>query len=202
MCLPIYVLTPYNLHPDTTLTYDSSPLFTITYTSLSLYTYPISLLDAVVVVSKTNLPSMEVDVEIDEMCVGHAAGKQVSLAKGGLRVRSRVALNDGAALLVKYVYIHEFPAPHTPLYHHFTHKSPTHSQITHSSHTNLFTHCSDRYNTSITATCNGSLKLVKRDRSVIEASDSGEVNFRPRSAFDAAAQKVFEEECADAYVNF
>ena len=100
---------------------------------------------------------MEIDLEIDAMCVGHAAGKQVSLAKGGLRVRSRVALNDGAAMILKY-------------------------------------------NTSITAPTNGSLKLVKRDRSIVEALDNGEVNFKPRAAFDAAAQKEFAEECEDTYV--
>jgi len=107
-------------------------------------------------ISKKNLPTVEVDLELDAMCIGHAIGKQVSIAKGGLRVRSRVALTDGSAMMVKY-------------------------------------------NTSITAECNGSLKLVKRDGTVIMALDTGVVTLSPKTAWDAAALAEFKDEAKDAY---
>jgi hypothetical protein len=56
----------------------------------------------VVYIEKAGLPSLEVDLEIETMCDGHARGKQIALNKGGLRVRSRIALCDGSALLLKY----------------------------------------------------------------------------------------------------
>ena len=119
-------------------------------------TKSLTLKDSVAIISKPNLPTIEIDMEIDSMCIEHALGKQVSIAKGGLRVRSRIALSDGSALMVKY-------------------------------------------DTRITAECNGSIKLVKRDRTVIHVIDSGEVTVSPRASWDQAADVEFKEEAKDAY---
>ena len=72
-------------------------------------------------------------------------------------MRSRLSLNDGSALLIKY-------------------------------------------DTRITATTNGSLKLVRRDRTVITANDEGEVQVFPKEVWDAAAANSFVAECKDTYV--
>lgn len=47
-------------------------------------------------------PTMEIDLEIDRMCRDHSRGLQVPIAKGGERVRSRLAMSDGTAILIKY----------------------------------------------------------------------------------------------------
>lgn len=47
-------------------------------------------------------PTVEMDLEIDRMCRDHSRGIQVPIAKGGERVRSRLALADGTAILIKY----------------------------------------------------------------------------------------------------
>ena len=111
---------------------------------------------AVVFVSKPGLPSVEVDLDIDRMSFRHAQGLQVPIAKGGERVRARVALQDGSALMIKY-------------------------------------------DTRITSATNGSLKLVRRDRSVIVALDNGQVDYFPASAWTAQAQGIFEQECEDGW---
>ena len=74
------------------------------------------------------------DLEIDSMCCGHAKGEQVPISKGGERVRSRVALPDGTAVLVKY-------------------------------------------DTKITSPFNGSIKIIRRDKTVILAEDGGVVRY-------------------------
>lgn len=55
---------------------------------------------AMVSISKPNLPSIEVDTEIDAVSRQHARGIEVPINKGGERVRSRIALPDGTAVLV------------------------------------------------------------------------------------------------------
>ena len=114
--------------------------------------------DQVTYISKENMPIVELDIDIDTMCIGHSKGEQVSIAKGGLRVRFRCALNDGSALLIKY-------------------------------------------DTSITAECNGSIKFVKRDRTVIRALDTGEVTFTPKTAWDRVAEMEFKNEAMDTFVS-
>ena len=112
--------------------------------------------DAVVYITRKGLPSVETDLEINEMCDGHAKGKQVALAKGGLRVRSRLCLTDGSAMLIKY-------------------------------------------DTRVTASVNGSVKLVRRDRCVIYADDFGKVQVLPSSAWNQEAATEFADECKDCY---
>ena len=81
---------------------------------------------SVLLIERVDLPHIEIDLEIDSMCRSHANGIevrvlssmknyacrsdyvcmycmyvwQVPIKKGGLRVRARIALPDGSALLV------------------------------------------------------------------------------------------------------
>lgn len=86
-------------------------------------------------------PSVEMDLEIDAMCRGHSLGLEVPINKGGERVRSRIALPDGTAMMIKY-------------------------------------------DTRVTAKSNGSLKLLRRDKTCILAKDDGSMTFIPASAWD------------------
>jgi hypothetical protein len=47
-------------------------------------------------------PTVETDLAIDRLCRQHSRGIQVPIAMGGDRVRTRVAMSDGTAVLVKY----------------------------------------------------------------------------------------------------
>ena len=49
---------------------------------------------------KKHLPAVEMDVEIDAVSRQHAKGIEVPINKGGERVRSRISLPDGSAVLV------------------------------------------------------------------------------------------------------
>lgn len=55
---------------------------------------------AMVSVTKRNMPAVEIDTEIDAVSRQHARGIEVPINKGGERVRSRIALPDGSAILV------------------------------------------------------------------------------------------------------
>jgi hypothetical protein len=55
---------------------------------------------AVAVITKDSLPTVEVDLEINEISRDHSMGIQIPIAKGGDRVRIRVALPDGSAGMV------------------------------------------------------------------------------------------------------
>jgi hypothetical protein len=55
---------------------------------------------AMVSVTKPGLPAVEMDTEIDAVSRQHARGIEVPINKGGERVRSRIALPDGTAILV------------------------------------------------------------------------------------------------------
>ena len=55
---------------------------------------------AMVSVVKPSLPAVEIDTEIDAVSRQHARGIEVPINKGGERVRSRIALSDGSAVLV------------------------------------------------------------------------------------------------------
>jgi hypothetical protein len=55
---------------------------------------------AVVYVTKDDTPSVEVDVEVNDVSRDHAKGIKVPIAKGGDRVRVRVSLPDGTAAMV------------------------------------------------------------------------------------------------------
>lgn len=46
--------------------------------------------------------SLQVDVEIQEMCSNHAKGKPVTITRGGNRVRLRAVMPNGGATLVTY----------------------------------------------------------------------------------------------------
>ena len=50
-------------------------------------------------------PSIEVDLDIDSMCRSHARGIEVPINKGGERVRARIALPDGTAVMVSRYFI-------------------------------------------------------------------------------------------------
>ena len=105
-------------------------------------------------VSKLNLPSIEVDMEIDSVSRQHSRGIEVPINKGGDRVRCRVNLPDGSAVLVKY-------------------------------------------NTLLTATTNGSIKMVRRDKTSILIQDSGMVRLTPRCSWDSKQEAIFVAECED-----
>jgi hypothetical protein len=105
-------------------------------------------------VSKLNLPSIEVDMEIDSVSRQHSRGIEVPINKGGDRVRCRVNLPDGSAVLVKY-------------------------------------------NTLLTATTNGSIKMVRRDKTSILIQDSGIVRLTPRCSWDSKQEAIFVAECED-----
>lgn len=109
-----------------------------------------------VYITKEGYPSIEIDLQIETMCLGHSKGLQVPLAKGGERIRARVALIDGSALMIKY-------------------------------------------DTRITAKANGSLKLVRRDRSSILVSDNGIVSYSPKIAWGKEAASIFALECEDTH---
>ena len=98
-------------------------------------------------IEKKDYPSVEIDVELDATTTRHACGQKVSIAQGGERVRVRVALRDGTALLI-------------------------------------------RHNTTVTATYNGSFKIVERNKEVIVAEDEGEVTFCPSYAWTSQVSFV------------
>jgi hypothetical protein len=95
-------------------------------------------------VSKVGLPSLEVDTEQDRVSTEHSRGIKAPLAKGGDKVRLRIALPDGSAGMIKY-------------------------------------------DTRITSDVNGSIKLVRRDRTVLLMKDNGVVTYSPRTAWDDEA---------------
>lgn len=96
-------------------------------------------------------PTIEIDVEVDSMCRGHAQGLEVPINKGGERVRSRVTLPDGSILLVKY-------------------------------------------DTRVTASSNGSIRLVCRDRTQLLVQDNGQLCFRPFTTWNKDAQQSFDKD--------
>lgn len=96
-------------------------------------------------------PTIEIDVEVDSMCRGHAQGLEVPINKGGERVRSRVSLPDGSILLVKY-------------------------------------------DTRVTASSNGSIRLVCRDRTQLLVQDNGQLCFRPFTTWNKDAQQSFDKD--------
>eukprot|EP00903_Cladosiphon_okamuranus_P016097 g14858.t2 len=55
-----------------------------------------------VLVECPGFASIEVDVEIQEMCSKHAAGKPVTITRGGNRARLRAVMPNGGATLVTY----------------------------------------------------------------------------------------------------
>jgi hypothetical protein len=59
-----------------------------------------------------------------------------------------------------------------------------------------------KYDTRITSPVNGSIKLVRRDRTVILLKDSGTVSYNPRSGWDEGAAAAFHTDCADPYDGF
>lgn len=61
---------------------------------------------AMVSVTKRNMPAVEIDTEIDSVSRQHARGIEVPINKGGERVRSRIALPDGTAVLVRSLFQH------------------------------------------------------------------------------------------------
>lgn len=48
-----------------------------------------------------------------------------------------------------------------------------------------------KYDTRVIATTNGSIKLVRRDRTVIELLDDGSLSYMPYTAWDAAVRHTF-----------
>lgn len=101
-------------------------------------------------------PSIEVDLEIESMCCGHARGETVPISKGGERVRARLNLPDGTVALLKY-------------------------------------------DTRVTSLFNGSVKLVRQDKSTVIAEDGGIVHFKSASAWTQEAKKELMKEIADNY---
>ncbi|CAM9458926.1 unnamed protein product [Laminaria digitata] len=55
-----------------------------------------------VLVECAGFPSVEVDIEIEEMCSKHARGEPVTITRGGNRVRLRATMPNGGATLVTY----------------------------------------------------------------------------------------------------
>ena len=49
-----------------------------------------------------------------------------------------------------------------------------------------------KYDTRITASVNGSIKLVRRDRTTILVKDSGVVSYIPRAAWDTEVGRVWD----------
>ena len=111
----------------------------------------------VVYITKAGYPSLEVDVEIDLMCDGHSKGLQVALSKGGFKVRTRIVMPDGSALMIKY-------------------------------------------DTRVTAKTNGTLKLVRRDKSAIIANDDGNATYFPSTSWNNNSEKEFNSENSDSTV--
>lgn len=62
------------------------------------------LLKNTVYIEKINsqYPTVEIDVNIDKICRKHSRGEQVPIALGGERIRSRISMSDGTAILIKY----------------------------------------------------------------------------------------------------
>lgn len=54
-----------------------------------------------------------------------------------------------------------------------------------------------KYDTRLTTTTNGSIKLVRRDKTVILLKDSGSVIYTPRASWNDKAAAAFAAECAD-----
>jgi hypothetical protein len=63
---------------------------------------------SVVFVERPDYPLIEMDVEVDNMCRSHSRGIEVPINKGGERVRSRVALPDGTAVMVSDWFFNHF----------------------------------------------------------------------------------------------
>jgi hypothetical protein len=59
-------------------------------------------------------------------------------------------------------------------------------------------HFQIKYDTKITAKENGSIKMVRRDRTVIVVRDDGAVTYKPRTAWNESALKAFAEESVDS----
>ena len=55
-----------------------------------------------IVIKKNGYPTFEVDYYVDSTALNHSRGLQVPIKKGGDQVRSKVALNDGSALIVSF----------------------------------------------------------------------------------------------------
>jgi hypothetical protein len=88
----------------------------------------------VVFIDFPGYPSLEIDVEIDKISRMHSKGHTVPIAKGGDKIRTKVAMPDGTAVMIKY-------------------------------------------DTRVTSTYNGSIKAIRRDKSIIYAMDGGILNF-------------------------
>lgn len=98
-------------------------------------------------------PSIEMDLDVDSTSRNHAKGREVPINKGGQRVRTRVCIPDGTAVLIKY-------------------------------------------DTRVTATTNGSLRVVTRDRHSFEAFDDATVKFVPNTGWTEESEKIFNTDCA------
>lgn len=61
--------------------------------------------ESVVMIMKEGYPTVEIDIDIDDNCLRHSRGEQVSLTRGGDRVRRRIALPDGSALFVRRLVV-------------------------------------------------------------------------------------------------
>lgn len=57
--------------------------------------------------------------------------------------------------------------------------------------------CQVKYDTRLTTVTNGSIKLVRRDKTVILLKDSGSVTYTPRASWNDKAAAAFAAECAD-----
>ena len=55
-----------------------------------------------VIVECPGLAAVEIDTDIDATAAAHAQGHQVAVAKGGERIRCRVALPDGSRVVATY----------------------------------------------------------------------------------------------------
>eukprot|EP01038_Epipyxis_sp_PR26KG_P010744 gene10744-14429_t len=100
------------------------------------------------------IPSIEIDLEVDNVSRNHSKGIEVPINKSGERVRSRIAMPDGSAGMIKY-------------------------------------------DTKVTATTNGSIKIVRRDKTVIIVKDDGNVAYIPRTAWNEQSSVEFRSECSD-----
>lgn len=58
-----------------------------------------------------------------------------------------------------------------------------------------------KYNTLLTATSNGSIKLIRRDKTIILVSDSGVTTYLPRTAWNENAAAEFSKDCVDFEVS-
>lgn len=55
-----------------------------------------------VVTTRPGMPTVELDIEIDDLSREASRGGQIPLNKGGNKVRSRICLMDGSAVIIKY----------------------------------------------------------------------------------------------------